>query len=88
MPGAQPAGGRQHLFGDAIDRRAEDGELGLLNRGREIEKALVDGAEGTGSIERALPPADAEDAPGQAAPLGRQADRAADQADADDGKRL
>src|SRR5262249_38287246 len=85
--GAAAGGGLTDLFGDAIDRRAGDGELGPAD-GRQVERRRVDGADGQGPVEAGPLPADADDAAGDAALLGRQADGAADQADADDGEGL
>src|SRR6267142_2501557 len=81
-------GDRQHLLGDAIDGGAKYGDLRLLNGRSQVERSFVNRAGGQGPVEVGLVPAGADDAPGQAAPSGGQADGAADQADADDGERL
>src|SRR5262245_25594484 len=76
------------LFGDLIDRRAHDDEIGASKGGRRIEMRLVDGASTQRFVKTCLPPSETAHALGHAAPFRRQADRPADETDADDGEKI
>src|SRR5437870_5182255 len=76
----------EDLFGDALDRRAEDHHLRLSDGAGRLQEALVDRSEGQGAVEAGPAPAGPEHARRQAALFGGQANRAADQADTDDGE--
>jgi hypothetical protein len=72
------------LLDNAIDWCAENSEVRLSQGGASGEKAFVDGAEGLGSRQGLLLPANAEHTPAEPAPLRRKADGAADEANTDD----
>ncbi len=68
---------------DAVDRSAEDNEVGGRGGGFQVGARLVNHSVLAGVTEGRLVPVDAED-PHSAAAADGQADRAADKADADD----
>src|SRR5262249_39089606 len=78
----------EDLLGNSIDRRTKDGDLSLMHCCRQVEKPFIDGPDRQGAIQAGLLPARAEYALRYAPALRRQADRATDQTDTDDGESL
>ena len=80
---ASVRGGPQYHVRDGVHRRADDDEVRVAHAFREVGRERVDGPEFDRAGEGLRVAADAHNAPGDAAGLGRKPDRAADQPHAD-----
>ncbi len=88
VPSGQCAAQARDVVDDSSDRRADDDQLGVGHALGQIDGGVGHGADAAGGAQTGLAAADADHRVGQSSLAQGQADRSADQSDADDGHRL